>query len=167
MSDKGEFEEFRKKVEKSANDLYSPRDFWRASTGYADILIDMTMMSEDDRRQLNKAEMILRSLGIDFDICSGGGYRTWHFDWSLTGAIVVTKGLECQNPECQEPCGGDVVYWHIWHEEGLGVRAYPYCCADCRQSDKDRRTGTRQTVMEIETGLDGRPLNLVEEDRHQ
>ena len=55
--------------------------------------------SEEESRQLDRAEQALRAAGIEFDIGQYEGCREWFFDQQLQGNIEIIPLEEYEPPE--------------------------------------------------------------------
>ncbi len=126
-------------IEENADTLYAPECSPFYSDGYATLHIDMTLMDDEDRRKVYKAEQLLREAGVGFDMGSGGGFRHWELDWSLSGALIQTRPLAClEHPE-KVPIVGPV-HWATYRTPHNGrVVSYPYCSSLCRSKANEHK----------------------------
>lgn len=120
-------------AEKHSDDIYRP-SVDRFSTGWGTLIIDMSLMTEEDRGKVYEAQRLLSEVGISFDTGSGAGGRDWELDWSLSGAYLKIRPLKCM--KCQKE--GKPEIWVIYRiREGRVVR-YPYCSTKCTDEDMTR-----------------------------
>lgn len=122
-------------VEENADRLYSPNETTeplKLPIGYAALRIDMTLMSEDNRGKVYQAEELLKEAGITFDTGSGFGCRDWELDFSLEGAFLDVRRIDCRNfKKHKEPEYMKKAYWAVFEGE-RGVFMCAYCSPECR-----------------------------------
>lgn len=129
-------------IEELADDLYKPCESGiRFPRAWATLQIDMTLMSEDNRRKVYQAEKLLSEVGITFDTSSGEGNRDWELDWSLTGAFLKVRPIYCM--EHRSPKNLDYAYWVVYKIPRGPVLSYAYCSPECRQKGIERYTGPK------------------------
>ena len=84
----------------------------------------MTLMPKEQRRKVYEAEMLLREAGVHFDNGSGEGSRDWELDWSLSGALVEGRPLQCK--QCKKPLLRGKVCWGDFSGDP-GAYSEPFC----------------------------------------
>ncbi len=145
------YEEEHAAVEELAAELYQPVEdgTFGLPNAWGTLKIDMTLMPEEKRQKVYAAELLLREAGIGFDVGSGGGYREWELDWSLSGACLNVRTLWClakhegeesDRPKWQTNAIGDDIYWAIIrHKEAGIVLSYAFCSSECREKGVEER----------------------------
>jgi len=149
-------EEEHEMIEEMAGELYSPSDSEiNLPSAWGTLRIDMTLMPEESRKKVYEAENLLNKAGVVFDTGSGGGYRDWELDWSLSGAYLKVRRLTCMGEhEPEQKSLENYAYWAILRQEQGGmVVSYAYCSERCRADSIAR---TRGIGYEVILNMEGR-----------
>ena len=158
-NDKSPLEESQEIIEEMAEGLYAP---CKCSSGirfpqaYATLQIDMTLLGEEEREKIYKAENLLHEVGIHFDTGSGCGCRDWKLDWSLGGAFLKVHRINCANyHRHKEQVFPSHIYWAtLERTEDKYIVSHAYCSQECRDDGIKRREGYKliwlaETAAEI------------------
>lgn len=95
--------------------------------GYARLMFDVSLMTEEQQQALYEAERALQLAGIVFDVNEGKGTRNWELDWSLTGATVNINDYSCSYRECLRVLDS-VCLWAVFEvPSSRKVFYFPYC----------------------------------------
>lgn len=145
MEDNDALSESQNLIEEMADGLYAPcqcSSGLRFPLAYATLQIDMTLMSEEDRKRVYMAEHLLKEVGVRFDSGSGCGGRDWELDWSLRGAFLAVRRIPCANyREHKERCFMLHAYWATYERESDNfISSHAYCSVECRDKDIARRS---------------------------
>ena len=114
------------------------------SNGWATLTIQMSDMSEEDRKKVYQAESLLREVGVSFDGGSGFGGRDWELDYSLDGAILRVSEVNCHKCRKKPLFGWLPVV--VWEDRGCTA----YCSDECRQAVIEERANDR--IVKDESG---------------
>ena len=132
-------------IEEMADGLYASCECssgFRFPIAYARLQIDMTLMSEEDRKKVYMAEHLLKEVGVRFDSGSGCGGRDWELDWSLRGAFLDVRRIHCANyMKHKERQFMTHAYWATCERESdKYIASHAYCSVKCRDEDTARRS---------------------------
>lgn len=100
--------------------------------GWATLTIDTSLMSKEQLDKLFQAEQLLLDIGVHFDTGYGGGGRDWELDWSLSGATLTVRPMECMAGDCKSVAVS--VFGH-WQGTSKRIYAYTYCSMECLRKD--------------------------------
>ena len=137
-----EEQEFNELIEDHADEIYTPgHGSDEFSNAWAVFQIDMTMMAEEARQKVYQAETLLQEAGVRFDRGSGGGFRDWELDWSLSGARLHHRNMRCMG---KDDCPSANTKVHLEtplrvlyrHPRG-NICVYTYCSPECQQHGID------------------------------
>jgi len=134
-------EEEHEAVEELADQLYNPADDGKFGlpNAWGTLNIDMTMMEEEDRKKVYAAEILLEEAGIVFDTSSGGGYREWELDWSLSGAFLTVRPLWCLESKKVGHSMGGRIHWAVMRTNDGRVLCDAFCSVECRKKNVERQ----------------------------
>ena len=95
--------------------------------GYARLVFDMTLMTEEQRQHIYEAERALSLAGVVFDRNEGKGTRNWELDWSLAGAKVSINDYYCSYRQCLRVLNSACLWAVFELPLSSKVLYFPYC----------------------------------------
>lgn len=134
-------------IEEMPDAVYSPcSETFRKPNGWAKLKINMTLMSDEDRKKVYQAERLLKEAGVGFDSGSGCGCRDWELDWSLSGARVEVRPLACLQHTSPKVIDGKI-HWTTYRLPTGRLCSYPYCSPECQAMDKQGKINSNWKVV--------------------
>ena len=104
----------------------------KSHPGYAKLLFDVSLMTQEEQRYILEAEQALKLAGVVFDVNEGRGMRTWELDWSLTGANTVIREYCCSYMECSVSLVSPLLWAVYENPRSKKVLYFPYCSEEHR-----------------------------------